>query len=179
MNLFKTWQGIREIINITKKGIKDIYCIQVLNKTITNPNNIVNELDNHCSSIAKIIENKLAKRNFDNSNYLRNPSQQSFFISPANAEEVLFEIKNLKSDKSTRPSCIPTKFLKLLQTSLSKPISLIIYIYFSTGNFPSTLITANVIPVFKKDDHTLWNTIFLFHSCLISAKLLKNLSTYA
>ena len=110
---------------------------------------------------------------------MRNSSKQSFFISPANAEEVLFEIKNLKSDKSTRASCIPTKFLKLFQTSLSKPISLIVYIYFSTGNFPSTLITANVIPVFKKDDHTLWNTIFLFHFCLISAKLLKNLSTYA
>ena len=144
MNLFKTWEGIREIINITKKGIKDIYCIQVLNKTITNPNNIVNKLDNHFSSIAKIIENKLAKRSFDNSNYLRNPSKQSFFISPANAKEVLFEIKNLKNDKSTRHSCIPTKFLKLFQTSLSEPIFLIAYIYFSTGNFPSTLIQWNL-----------------------------------
>ena len=38
---------------------------------------------------------------------------------------------------------------------------------FSTGNFSSALKTANVIPIFKKDDHTLRETIVLYHSCLI------------
>ena len=63
------------------------------------------------------------KSNFDCSNYLRNPNKKSFFISPTNADEVLSEIKNLQNNKSTGHSSIPTKFLKLFQTSLSEPIS--------------------------------------------------------
>ena len=33
LNLFKTWEGIRKIINLTIKGSKEINCIQVGNKT--------------------------------------------------------------------------------------------------------------------------------------------------
>ena len=36
-------------------------------------------------------------------------------------------------------------------------ISLIANISFSTGTFPSTLKTLNVIPIYKKDDHTVCN----------------------
>ena len=50
LNLFVTWEGITEIISITKKETKDINCIQVLNKTITNTTEIANELNNHFSS---------------------------------------------------------------------------------------------------------------------------------
>ena len=41
----------------------------------------------------------------------------------------------------------------MLQTALSKPISLIATLPFSTEN----LKVANVIPIFKKDDHTICN----------------------
>ena len=37
LNLFKTWEGIRKIINIRNKGSKEINCIQDGNKTIKNP----------------------------------------------------------------------------------------------------------------------------------------------
>ena len=57
-------------------------------------------------------------------------------------------MKNLKNNKSTGPSSIPTKFLKFFQTSLSEPISSIANISFSSGNFPSPLKIANVIPLF-------------------------------
>ena len=50
-----------EIINITKKETKDINCIQILIKTITNLTEITNQLNDHFSSIAKKIEDKLIK----------------------------------------------------------------------------------------------------------------------
>ena len=75
LNLFKTWEGIREITNITKKETKDINCNQVLNKTVTNPTEIVNELSNHFNSTVKNIEDKLIRPNFDYSKYLRNPKK--------------------------------------------------------------------------------------------------------
>ena len=49
LNLFKTWEGIRKIIN---KENKEINCIQVGNKTINNPK-IANNFNNHFTSIAE------------------------------------------------------------------------------------------------------------------------------
>ena len=88
---------------------------------------------------------------------LKTPNSNSFFITSTNNEEVLSEIQNLKKDKSSGPSSISIKFLKLFQTPLSKPLSLIANLSFSTGIFPANLKTANVIPIFKKDDHTSCN----------------------
>ena len=50
LNLFKTWQGIREIINISKKGNKVINCIQNVNNmtiSINSPKEIVEEFNKH------------------------------------------------------------------------------------------------------------------------------------
>ena len=157
LNLFKTWEDIRKIINITTKESKEINCIQVGNKTINNPIKIANNFNNHFTSIAEKIEDNLVKSKFNYSRYLSNPNEYSFFIKPTNAEEVLCEITKLKNNKSIGPSSIPRKFLKLFKTTLSEPISLIANISFSTGTFPSTLKTANVIPIYKKDDHTVCN----------------------
>ena len=85
---------------------------------------------------------------------MKNPNRNSFFITPTNNAEVLSGIKNLKKEKSSGRSSIPIKFLKLFQTPLSKPTSLIANLSFSTGIFPINLKTANVVPIFKKVDHT-------------------------
>ena len=172
LNIFKTWEGIRKIINITTKGSKEINCIQIGNKTITNPTKIANNFNNHFTSIAEKIEDNLVKSKFNCSKYLSNPNKYSLFMKPTNAGEVVCEITKLIG-----PCSIPLKFLKLFKTTLSEPISLIANISFSTGTFPSTLKTANVIPIYKKEDHTLCNNyrpILL----LTSAKLLRNLFIY-
>ena len=141
MNIFKTWEGIREIINISKKGSNNINCIQIRRTTISNSSDIANEFNRHFTLVAKQIEEKLIKPKHHYSKYLKNPNSNSFFIAPTNNEEVLSEIKNLKTGKSPGPSSIPIKFLKLFQTPLSKPILLIANL-FSTGIFPANLKTA-------------------------------------
>ena len=156
LNLFKTWQGIREIINISKKGNKVINCIQnVNNMTINSPKEIAEEFNKHFTSTAKNMEKKLIKLNCDFSKFLKNPNRDSFFISPLTKEEVTSSIKTLKNSKSTGTFSIPIKFLKLLQNTLNEPIALLANLSFSTGIFPTNLTTANVIPLLKKDDHTL------------------------
>ena len=107
MNKFKTWEGIREIINISKKGSNNINCIQIGRTTISNSSDITNEFNGHFTSVAKQIEQKLTKPKHHYSKYLKNPSSNSFFIAPTNNEEVLPEIKNLKKGKSSGLSSIP------------------------------------------------------------------------
>ena len=157
LNIFKTWEEIVKIINISKKLSDNINCIQIGKNAITNSSDIANEFNSYFTSVAKQIEEKLKKPKHHYSNYLKNPNRNSFFITPANNEEVLAEIKNLKKKKSSRPSIIPNKFLKLLHTPLSKPISLTANLSFSTGIFTANLKTANLIAIFKKYDHTSCN----------------------
>ena len=79
--------------------------------------------------------------------FLKTPNH-SFFITPTNKKEVATIIKTLKNNKSTGPSSIPTRFLKLFQNALSEPIVLLTSLSFSTDIFPTNLKTANVIPLF-------------------------------
>ena len=96
LNIFKTCEGIRKIINITTKGNEEINCIRVGNKTINNSTKIVNNFNNHFTSIAEKTEDNLVKSHFNYSKYLSNPNEQSFFIKPTNAEEVLCQKTKLK-----------------------------------------------------------------------------------
>ena len=73
------------------------------------------------------------------SEYLKNPNANSLFISPTNSDECYKKIKEPKNKKSTGLSSHPSKFLKLYQTALSKPISLITNLSFSSGTFPNSL----------------------------------------
>ena len=86
----------------------------------------------------------------------RPANQDSFFLDPT-TEEVQSKIKTLKTNKFSGPSSIPRKALKLLKTSLSKPISLIANLSFETNTFPETVKHTDVTAIFKKDDNTLSN----------------------
>ena len=95
LNLFKTLEGIREIINISKKGRVSITSIQIGNKTVRQSSEIVNEFHYHFTSIAKQIvkKEKTGKSKYKYYKYLNNPSTNSFFISPNNSNKVLLVIK--------------------------------------------------------------------------------------
>ena len=61
LNLFKTWEGIREIINISTNRKTDITSIQIGNKTVKKSSQIANEFNKHFTYIAKQIEEKIVK----------------------------------------------------------------------------------------------------------------------
>ena len=100
--MLKTWEGIREIINRSKKLSKVINCIQNGNDMTANSPK-AEELNNHFTSIAKNIEKKPIKPNRDFSKFLKNRNKDSFFITPTNKEEVASIVKAFKNNKSTGP----------------------------------------------------------------------------
>ena len=108
-------------MNISKKGKTDVTSIQIGNKTAKKSSEIANEFNKYFTSIAK----EIVKPKHKCYKYLKTSNNNFFFISPANSNEVLSLIKELSNDKSGGPANIPSKFLKLSQTALSKPTSLI------------------------------------------------------
>ena len=80
-NLLKTWEGIKDIINITKKSKNNINSTLVNGRDITGLAIIPNEFNNHFTTIANQIEANLIKPNFCFSNYLSEPVEEiSTFI---------------------------------------------------------------------------------------------------
>ena len=88
---------------------------------------------------------------------------------------MLSVIKELKNNKSTGPSSIPSKFLKFFQTALSKPISFIANLSFSSGTFLNNLKFANVTPIFKKDNRTICNNYHPISLLSNTSKIIEKL----
>ena len=61
LDIFKIWEGISEMINISKKGSNNISCIQIGVNAITNSSDIANEFNRHFTSVPMQIEEKLIK----------------------------------------------------------------------------------------------------------------------
>lgn len=71
LNVFKTWESTREIMNISKKRKSDITSIEIVNKTVKKSleiNSVVNEFNKYFISIDKQIEEKSVKRNINTVN---------------------------------------------------------------------------------------------------------------
>ena len=58
----------------------------------------------------------------------------------------------MQTDKACGPNSTPTSILKTFKKEISKPLTDIINLSFSTGTFPDTMKIPKIIPVFKKDD---------------------------
>ena len=155
-NIQKVWQGIKEISNIKSKNYNSPSCIELNNNCTTNPVEICNGFNNYFSNIADDI---LKRRKYDGNKhfteYLDNPSENSFAYEPCNEVEISYVISQLSVTKASGPNGIPTKILKMISQEISSPLCKIINTCITTGNHPELLKMVNVFPIFKKGSRLL------------------------
>ena len=107
-----TWKGIKSLINISADARKSF---TVDDTTIWNPMAIMNIVDNYFSSIANNAKCNISFSHKHFSDFLKNRSNISFFVSPTDKKEIENVISSLDSNKSVGPNSISTKVLKLLK----------------------------------------------------------------
>ena len=146
-----TWKGLKSILNIKKISADVPKTLSVDGTTISNPMEISNIFNNYFSSIATKTKLNISFSHKHFSDFLKNRSNISFFVSPTDKTEIEDVISSLDSNKSVGPNDITIKILKLLKNDISSQLSEIFNISFSSGVFPSILKTAKVIPIHKKD----------------------------
>ena len=150
-NIQKVWQGIKEISNLKSKSFNSPSCIELDNKCTTDPVEICNGFNNYFANIADDI---LKRRKYDGNghftDYLENPTANSFAYEPCDVAEILFEISQLVVTKASGPNGIPTKILKMIGNEISPPLCKIINTCITSGNHPELLKMVNVVPIFKK-----------------------------
>ena len=129
-NLRKTWQGIKEIINIKSKNCNNISCITDDNVNVSDPTRIANCFNKFYVSIA---DNILKKRKYAGKktyrDFLKNPLNNSFVLAECTPQEIALLLKSLNPHKAYDPNSIPTEILNLLANDICKPLCLLLKLY--------------------------------------------------
>ena len=135
-NMKKTWQGIKEIINLNKLGPK-ISQLNYEGKQINTNEGTSNAFNDFFTKIGPKLDKEIptTKRNRDPTYYLKSRVPVSFIISPTTPKEIIDIISSLDNSKSSGPSCISTKMLKLVSSEVSSPLSDIYNSSFNEGVF--------------------------------------------
>ena len=139
-------EGIWSIINLKNEKSSNNISLNIDNETIADDLTISNHFNNFFTSFTKNLFNKIPKTPKSFKLYLKNSNENSFFLSPTTNKDVEEILSTLKVD----PGKVPTKSLKDSKKCLSKPISDLINLSFSSGTFPEILKQTNVISIFKK-----------------------------
>ena len=150
----RTWQGIRNLINVSKKANTNINKLIENGKPITDPKRMADIMNKFYANIGKSVEEKIPHGNKPFTDYLYNPNIYSIVLNPCDAEEIGKYIRDLNVSKACGPYSISTNILKTFSAQLIQPLTFIINKSLNEGVFPSLLKLASICPIYKKNDRT-------------------------
>ena len=150
-NMKKTWQGIKEIINLNNKLEPKISQLNYEGKQINTNEGMSNAFNDFFTKIGPKLDKEIPtpKRNRDPTYYLKSRVPVTFLISPTTPKEIIDIISSLDNSKSSGPCCISTKMLKLVSSEVSSPLSDIYNLSFNEGVFPECNKIVKVMPNHK------------------------------
>ena len=128
--------------------------------TITYPYDVVTPL-----IFTLLLQLKLQKKNIKYPHkhflyYLSNEGGSTIFLKPTDKDEKANIVFSLNSSKASCPSSTPCRKSFLLKNETSMELADLFNLSFMTGVFSSTLKTAKVVPVFKKDSKLDFSNLF-------------------
>ena len=103
------------------------------------------------------IQNKISPTKKYYTDYLLNPSKETFLITLTTDEEISHIISGLNIRKSTGPNSIPTKVMKQIKDVISATLAKLTNRSFHNGAFPNILKIAKVISFFKSESRVACN----------------------
>ena len=145
-NIKKIWSGIKEIVNIKNTISRKLTQLNVNGKTIGNPKEITTNLNDFFVNIGPSTELNIPKAvNINPKIFLKDRQEVNFLI--ARISEEVIGIINALENKTSGPTSIPIKMLKMIPDLIIIPLCRIIIMSFITGVFPEILKIVKVIPV--------------------------------
>ena len=145
----KTWNGIKNIINIRTSTKTQPTSILIDQHLENNPTKIAEGFNSYFSSIAEKLQQNIIFGDNNFSKYLSTPLQYNFLFRSVDETEIVRLIDSLENSKASGPHSIPTEILKLIKFNICYPLKEIINLSFATGVYPDILKIAKVIPIFK------------------------------
>ena len=175
----KTWDGIRNLINVAKKKNTPLTKLIYKNKENTSNIEMAESQNDFFVNIGSSVEAKIPKSKRSFVSYLGDSNHKSIFLQPCSPTEILLIINDMKSSKASRPNNITTNVLIEFSQFLVYPLVAIINMSLKDGIFPSMNTEADVCPIHKKMKKASVKIIDLFHFSQILVKCLNELCTLA
>ena len=150
-NIKETWKVLNNIIK-KKKGDSNTpkHFIKENNEKIINGKEISDGFNNFFSNIgpklAEQIETPADETIYD---YLRNPIENSMFLSPIVEADIINIVNNFKSKTSNDCDNIDMALVKNIIKFIATPLTHICNLSFSSGIFPDLMKMAKIIPLYK------------------------------
>ena len=107
-NIKNTWKGIKSIITIKNLSSDIPKSLSYNGSTITNKVEISNIFNNYFATTAEETKENINLSYKHFSDFLKNRTQNSFFLSPINKSEIQNIISLLDSNKSVGPNSLKT-----------------------------------------------------------------------
>ena len=149
-NIRNTWQTINNVIGKNTRPKPPSYFLDGSNK-ISDPGLISNQFNSFFANIGPELASKIQSPS-SFADFLNDPHPNTIFFNPVDEKEILDIVKKFKNGKSAGADDVSPSIVKRVIPCISKPLTYIFNLSFSTGVFPSALKVAKVIPIFKKDD---------------------------
>ena len=167
-NLKKSWSAINEMLckKRKKENFPDFFKID--NTVVTDTTSIAIKFNFFFTNIGPNLAKEIcvpSRNNFKN--YLLNQNDNNVTFKLIGEDFVSKLIDDLDSKNSTGCDGLSNTLLKSIKLNLVKPITLIVNQMLTTGIFPDKLKIANVMPLFKKGDKSIFSSyrpIFLLPS---------------
>ena len=155
-NMKLTWAGINDLINRGKKKSRRFSSVRcpTSGDLTYDPKEITNVFNKHFSSVGHRLASNLPPSNRHFSEYLRGNYEKSFFFDPVTPTEIEREILSIPLNKAHGLYSCPNRILRSARYILSYPLAKLMNLSVTSGEYPSKLKHAKVIPVYKDDDET-------------------------
>ena len=149
-NAKKTWEGIRNVINVSKKNRTMPAKLVSNNAEIVDNKKMAGAYNEFFVNIGNMVEQKIPVSEKHFSSYLSTSASNSVFLKSVDNKEVLSMLIQLNSSKSCGPNSIPSNLLKTHALHFVEPIKYVINRSLIEGKFPDLLKIAEVCPIYKK-----------------------------
>jgi len=153
----QTWNNINAVLNKSKskETFPDMFKHDGAN--ITDESEIANLFNNHYINIAPLLSDQITSYPGSALNYLKiNNAQHSFFFEPCTSIEISSIINSLKPKTSCGFDNISAKLIKQSGNTIADPLTHIANLSMQQGIFPRPMKIVKVIPIYKKDDKSLF-----------------------
>ena len=152
------WKHLRDVNNGGKTASSNLPEKLIIgNETITESEAVASKLNKYFASVAELLnENTSSGSSLDfDTNKISDfvdskvSTNTQFTIPFITLEQVLLHINTLEASKSTGLDGIGPRTIKLAAQSLSPSIAMLINKSIATGQFPSQMKLAKVLPIYK------------------------------
>ena len=126
------------------------------NTIITHKKIISDKFNDYFINVGKTLAAQISKSGPSFDKYLPEPNPESIFLVPTNEREISNIILSIKNSAPGHDG-MSAKVIKPIIDILAPPLTYITNLSFTEGVFPSELKIAQVLPLYKSNDPTLFN----------------------